>query len=184
MDWQYSGVGLKALMDSLSARPDAAQVLARVKPETRSALDRPSMHKWHDGGVVFDLTIAMDAVMGGDAVEGVYYDHVRRSIGPLMAPFVKIALSLAGKDPRTIYKRMDDMMASMVKGVRSSWEEQTPTSGVLSLTHTDEVKVPSVRAWAGVIRYTFDLCEVSGTVTPRLEGFDGHRLQYELRWTR
>lgn len=184
MEWQYSGVGLKALVEVLRARPDVEQVLSRVSPETRAALDKPSLSKWHDGGVVFDVTLAMDAVMGGDAIEHVYYEHVRRSIGPLMAPFVKIALSLAGKDPRTIYKRMDEMMGSMVKGVSTRWDERAPTSGVLTLTHRDEVKVPSIRAWAGVLRYPFDLCEVKGTLTPRLEGFDGHHLVYELSWTR
>jgi hypothetical protein len=184
MEWQYSGVGLKALVEVLKARPDAEPVFARVSPPTRAALDRPSLSKWHDGSVIFDLTLTMDAVMGGDAIEDAYYEHVRRSVGPLMAPFVKVALSLAGKDPRTIYKRMDDMMGSMVKGVSSAWQETTATSGVLTLHHRDEVKVPSVRAWAGVLRYPFDLCEVKGQVRPRLEGFDGHHLVYELSWAR
>jgi hypothetical protein len=184
MEWQYSGVGLKALVEVLRARPEAGQVFARVSPPTRAALDKPSLSKWHDGSVIFDLTLTMDAVMGGDAIEDVYYEHVRRSVGPLMAPFVKVALSLAGKDPRTIYKRMDDMMGSMVKGVSSTWQETTATSGVLTLHHRDEVKVPSVRAWAGVLRYPFDLCEVKGEVRPRLEGFDGHHLVYELSWVR
>ncbi|MCU0695945.1 MAG: hypothetical protein MUC96_05400 [Myxococcaceae bacterium] len=184
MEWQYSGVGLKALVEVLRARPDVEQVFARVSPATREALERPSLSKWHDGAVIFDVTLAMDAVMGGDAIEAVYYEHVRRSIGPLMAPFVKVALSLAGNDPRTIFKRMDGMMGSVVKGVASAWSETTPTAGVLTLTHRDEVKVPSVRAWAGVLRYPFDLCEVKGTVRPRLDGFDGHHLVYDLAWTR
>lgn len=92
----------------LKARPDIEQVLGRVSPKTRAALDTPSLSRWHDGGVVFDLT----------------------------------------------------------------------------LTNRDEVKVPSIRAWAGVLRSPFDLCEVKGTLTPRLEGFDGHHLVYELSWTR
>jgi hypothetical protein len=134
--------------------------------------------------VVVDLTIAMDQVMGGDAIEEVYYDHVRRSVGPLLAPFVKVALALAGKDPRTIYKRMDDMMLSVVKGVKCSWAEESATSGVLSVLYVrDEVKLPSLRAWSGVIRYTFDLCEVKGQVSPRFKDFDGHRLDYDLRWS-
>ncbi len=184
MQWQYSGVGLKALADSLRARPDFDRVRALLRPETAAALERPALQKWHDGAVVFDLTLAMDQVMGGDAIEEVHYDHVRRSIGPLLAPFVKVALALAGKDPRTIYKRMDDMMVSVVRGVKCSWVEQSPTSGLLTVLYAhDEVKPPSLRAWAGVIRYTFDLCEVKGQVSARFKDFDGHRLEFDVSWT-
>jgi hypothetical protein len=43
MEWNYSGVGLKALADSLQARPDFDQVRALVRPETLAALDRPAL---------------------------------------------------------------------------------------------------------------------------------------------
>ncbi len=184
MPWSYSGVGLKALGDSLRDTGQYDAVMAKTQPATQDALARPSVSKWHDGRIILDLTTAMDQVLGAEAVERVYYQHVRRSIGPLMMPFVKVVLLLSGRDPSTVFSRFEGLMGSMVRGVGSVWEQTSPLTGVLKLRHDEVVQLSSFRAWQGVTRYTFEICEVEGQMRPRLDEFNARDLVWDVSWRR
>jgi hypothetical protein len=182
MNWKYSSVGVQSMSRALALTGKAEQVLARCGPQTRAALDKPHLESWHDGSVVVDLSLAIQAELGDAAVDEVYYQAVKRNLGPVMEPFLKVMLMLGGRKPETVLSKMNASLASIMKGVRTEWTPTGPKAGVLTVIHEDEVKPVSFFAWGGSLRYSFDLVGVKGRVTPRMPSPDNKRFTFDLSW--
>jgi hypothetical protein len=167
MEWKYSSAGMRALAFGVSTMQCHQEALAAMRPETRAALERPQSAPWHDGALVIDAAEAVQRFAGDAGVEDMNYQAVKRSLGPLVAPFVKISLTLFGAQPGTIYARMNENLTTVMKGVRTEWVQAPGAKqGRLTITHPDDIRPIAWPSWTGSLRFTFDLCGVAGTITP------------------
>lgn len=183
MEWKYSGMGIRSLAVGVASLPCGKDALAAMKPETRAALTDPSSASWHDGSVVIDAAEAVQRLAGDAGVETMNYEAVKRSLGPIMAPFLKVTLALFGASPDTIIKRMNDSLGTVMKGVRSEWVPSGPKRGRVIITHPDDVKEVSWACWQGSLRFTYDLCGVKGDITPHRESATARTLAFDCSWS-
>lgn len=182
MEWKYSSTGIRSLrigVDSLSCAKDA---LAAMKPETRAALANPTSEKWHDGGVVIDAAEAVFKFAGDAGVEAMNYAAVKQSLGPLMAPFLMVTLALFGSTPDSLFKRLNESLRTVMKGVQTQWVAGTAKGGRLIITHPEEVREMSWPCWKGAMRFTFDMCRVTGQITERRDQSTPRTLVFDCSW--
>lgn len=182
MEWKYSGVGVRSLAAGLATTGRAPEVLARCSPATREALAHPLLSAWHDGSVVVDVTLALEAELGRAGVEEVYYQAMKRSLGPFLEPFLRILMGFAGAKPGGLLGVMNQALAPLMRGVTTTWTATGADAGLLEVRYAEPIVPASEAAWQGSVRYTFDLTGVTGEVTPKplapsLQGFS-----FEVRW--
>ena len=183
MEWKYSSMGLRALAFRLKQLPYAAKALAVMRPETRAAIENPSSTSWHDGMVVLDLLVAVRQFASDEGVEALNYDAVKHSLGPVLAPFLKVTLALFGGSPESIFKRMNDSIGTVMKNVRAEWKPTGPSQGRLTLTYPDDVNDVSYASWKGSLRFVFDLCAVKGVITPRPAEATARSIVFDCSWS-
>lgn len=183
MEWKYSSAGIRSLHVGVSSLPCAAQAFAAMKPETRAALQNPSSASWHDGSVVIDAAEAVERFAGEDGVVAMNETAVKQSLGPLMAPFLKVTLALFGGSPETIIKRMNDSIGTVMKAVTTVWTSTGPKSGRLVITYRDDVRPVSWPCWKGSLRFIYDLCGVTGDITPVKDAASPKQIVFDCRWS-
>lgn len=182
MEWKYSAMGVRSLAVGVASLPCGKQALEAMKPETRAALTTPSSANWHDGSVVIDAAEAVHTLAGDAGVESMNYQAVKQSLGPIMAPFIKVTLALFGTSPETIIKRMNDSLGTVMKGVRTEWVKSGPKSGRIIITHPDDVKEVSWPCWKGSLRFTYDMCGVKGEINPHRASASTRTLVFDCSW--
>lgn len=182
MNWRYSSIGIRSLAAGLEATGRRTEVLALCTAETQRVLSAPMSSPWHDGSVVVDVSVAMEAVLGEAAVSEVYFWAIKHSLGPVMEPLLKVLLIISGRRPAAVFSRMNGTLSSVMKGVQVKWAPTSERSGVITVLHEDEVKPVSFAAWAGSLRYTFELVGVPGTVNPRRPSPDNREFQFDINW--
>lgn len=175
-------MGIRALAHGVSAMPCGAQALATMKPETRHALENPSSASWHDGSVVIDAAEAVQRLAGDRGVEDMNFTAVKQSLGPVLAPFFKVTLSLFGTSPSSLLKRMNDSLGAVMTGVRAEWSATGVTSGRLTITHPDDVKAVSWPCWRGSLRLIFELCGAEGEIIAHPELSSVRTLVFDCHW--
>ena len=183
MEWKYSSMGLRALAVGVSSLPCADAAFAAMTPETRAALQNPSSIKWHDGSVVISVAEAVHRFAGDEGVEAMNYAALQRSLGPVMAPFLKVSLALFGAGPDTLLKRMNESLGTVMRGVTTQWQPASPTAGRLVITHPDVVRDVSWPCWKGSLRFIYDLCGVEGSITPMKQSASTKTLAFDCAWT-
>ncbi len=99
MNWKYSSLGLRALATSLKKTGLAEQVLSRCQPSTQQALNKPFSSNWHDGSVVVDVSLVIQALEGDPGVADVFYQGIKYSLGPFLEPFLRVFITISGKKP-------------------------------------------------------------------------------------
>lgn len=176
-------MGVRSLSKALEGLPRREELLAAMKPATREAMNNPSSARWHDGDVVLDSAKAVDALLGREAVEEMSYQAVKKSMGPVMEPFLRVSLALFGTSPSTIYKRMNDSLKTVMQNVTASWAPRDEHSGTLTISHPDDVPEVSWASWKGSLRYVFDLCGAKdGTLVARQDLATPKTLVFECSW--
>lgn len=183
MNWKYSSVGMRSIRYGLETTGRLRDVEAKLQEASRAALEAPHSSAWHDGSVVVDISLAIQSVLGDAAVEQVYYQAIKRSLGPWMEPFLKVMMALTGSKPEAVLARMNQSLKPIMQGVHTEWTQTSPDGGTLVVVHEDEVKPVSFFAWGGSLRYSFDLCGAKGTVTPKMPSPDNKRFTFELSWS-
>jgi hypothetical protein len=182
MEWKYSSMGVRSLAVGVASLPCAKEALAAMKPETRGALENPSSANWHDGMVVIDASEAVHRFAGDAGVEAMNFTAVKQSLGPIIAPFLKVTLALFGASPDALIKRMNDSIGTVMKGVRTEWQPTGPKAGRLVITHPDDVRDVSWPCWKGSLGFVFDLCGVTGEVKPVREASSIRTLVFDCSW--
>lgn len=182
MEWKYSSIGIRSLAFGIASLPYGSEVKAALNPATRAALDDPNSTKWHDGSVVLEAAEVVKRFGGNEGVEAMNYHAVKRSLGPVMAPFLKVSLALFGASPATLFSRMNENLTPVMRGVTTTWAAADPLSGRLIVTHPDPVLAVSWPCWRGSLRFTFDLCGVKGEIVDRSQPSSDRTLAFDLAW--
>ena len=170
MNWKYSSVGVRSLAVGIASLSCAREALAAMQPETRFALANPMSARWHDGFVVIDSANCAQRFAGDEGVETMNFVAVKQSLGPLMAPFLSITLTLFGASPDSILKRTNNSLRSVMLNVETEWKTTGADSGLLVTRYPDVVDDVSWPCWKGAIRFVYELCGVEGDIVRRREG--------------
>jgi hypothetical protein len=182
MDWKYSSMGMRSLSVGIASLPYGARALETMTSDTQSALKNPSTASWHDGSLVLDAAQAVHRLGGDSGVELMNLTAAQKSIGPILAPFVKVSLALFGATPNTTLSRMNESLVTIMKGVRSEWELQSKNAGRLTIFHPDDVVPVSWPCWRGALLFSYELSGSQGDIRAQHSLAKTRTLVFECSW--
>ncbi len=103
-------------------------------------------------------------------------------MGPIVTPMLKIALTLTGRTPATLFARLNDSVQLTMRGVSATWKATGPTGGLVQIRYPRPVS-PDVRfAFDGVFRFIFDLTGHQGAVESFSHDEGGRVLSLTVAW--
>jgi hypothetical protein len=111
-----------------------------------------------------------------------------RTIGITIAqPVVRMAFSLLGQSPATIFGNLDRFFSLVTKGIHLEWTEPEPKGGKVVVSF-DGPGTPRAAflVLQGSLQFAFELCGVSGEVGPPevlADVPEGARVRYQVRWS-
>jgi hypothetical protein len=129
-------------------------VLGRLTPETLKSMDDPYSNRWHPGQVLVEVSNALVAVRGPDALEAMSYTMTRQSFGAVLRPMMSVALALTGNNPASLFARVGDGLQVAMRGVDVRWRE---AEHALELKYPEPVPDHVAASWRGVARFLFEL---------------------------
>ncbi len=183
MDFEVSALNLAGLKKVLVARGLAAQVLARVSPEAKKALDDPHTQKWHPGRFAIEAWGAVIDVAGGPTLSDVQLDVTSQAFGAIVTPLLKVALALGGRSPNSLLKRLDDAVKVATKHVRCSWRPLTPQQSSVVFEYPEvPARIDVIEhGWKGTLRFGETLVDKTFTFAPMVAETD-RRFVLTLSW--
>ncbi len=181
MPFETSTLFVKSLADALKQCGHLERVAATVPPEVRASLLDPNARRVHRGDVPLCVCTAL---ADGPIIEEVFAVQTQRTLGPVAAPLMKVALALTGNSPATAFARLDDVLGVMMKGVTAAWTPTSTSAGVVSITYPATVQLDGYAAhgWAGALRYAYELAGVPGTTKAATSA--GRVASVEAAWTK
>lgn len=180
--YEASAVHVAGFVAAARAVGALEPALPHLAPSTRAVLDQPYAAKWVPAAVIQDLTATIAARVGPEVLDELNYRMTKDSLGRLVLPLLKVALTLTGRTPATIFSRLDDSVRVAMKGVRATWESTGPQGGTVRISYP--VPPPPVvhLAWRGVFRFGFELTGTRGALD-RFEYVDGGKtLVLRVSW--
>jgi hypothetical protein len=130
----------------------------------------------------------LDAMPGGDELcVGLGHAAGRQLSGSVVAPVLKMALSLFGQTPARVFGNLDRFFSMVVRGYSFRYEERAASEGIvfaeiegggIHKSHFNQIR--------GNLASVFDLCGVQGSVDePMVVRHEavGALISLAVRWT-
>jgi hypothetical protein len=157
---------LRAYMAQIAKLGVLSDVMAKVHPDTRRAMEAPPLPSvWIDGMVIEDMISALESLRGMDAVRTVTREG-HGAVGlPILKPIVSGLLRVFGGSPNTLFSRWPEITKTALRGVTFQWVLDTDTSGRLTVIFPRK-NVPR-SAYVGMESgcwLVLDLCGAKGVV--------------------
>lgn len=182
MDFELSGTNLSAFHKALGTTGKLDAVVALLSPEAREAFAAPHAVRWHPGRVGVEVWRAAVTVGGPGLLEDLNHRLTRDSFGPIVGPLVRIALTLSGGSPASVFARMGDAIALALRGVRFEWAARPPNAGTITLTYPQAMPLDVVEhGWRGIIRAAGEMAGKRVAVS-RFVAEEDRRFRFELGW--
>lgn len=179
---EFSGFTVSGIARALVTLGYSDEVLARVSPASREALESSGIFKFHAGPLIDEAMVALTELQGVDAAAAVMEEATRGSIQGVVAPLARMYLTLKGNDPHVLFERFNDLMRAATHGIGSAWKKRGPNEGTLELTYASDVNPLVGHPWRGALRYVLTFCHRTGTVVLRPPTANGRLVVLDLAW--
>lgn len=175
----------RAAIDYIGRKKRLEVVKLRVPEATALVIEKPPMPlRFMSAEHIDQLYIAY----GEHATRRELVDlgrHLSRATGTgAAAPVLKMALSLFGATPLSVFSNMDRFFSLATRGISFAWEQTGERSG-----HIDTVFAPgapppaSATVLEGNLAYAFEMLGIeTGVIENRQIFDDGHRVRVLARW--
>jgi hypothetical protein len=158
-------------------------VAALVPPETAALMrDPPLAGSWMGFASIVDLTVAVEKIGGMAAVR----ELSRKGTAEARKPYMNVVegvLKLFGTSPATLFKRMNSLVASFIKGVEYKFVSTSDRSGVMEVAFDADYEVPMC-AFVGQIptyQSLLESCGVKGIVGMP-ERLSPQKARFTIQW--
>jgi hypothetical protein len=158
-------------------------VVARVPPATAALMANPPLAgSWMDFQPIFQVMEAVEAIGGLPAVRELSRKGTSESRKPYMG-VVESVIKLFGTSPATLFKRMNSLVSSFIRGVDFKYTATDERAGVMEVEFLPEYPIPMC-AFIGQVptfQALFEVCGVQGTVG-QPERLSPHKARFHLKW--
>lgn len=180
------GAVYRITADFLVGRGLIDEVKAGIPPDSRRVLEKlPFPFAWQDGKALEDIERVLYAKSPQLPAE-LGFAAAKYLSGNLVAPVFKMALSLFGQTPETIFGHLDRFFSMVVRGFTFRYEPGGEKQGKVIATITGGAVHPSLfQQLKGNLQMMYQLCSVDGTVEePLILRSDdaGAEVSLAVRW--
>ena len=183
----YLGAAFRVAVEFIDQRGFSALIKEKVSPATAKLIDSPPFPlAWMPAGAMDELQSALSVVGGRQACVDLGAAAGRKLGGSVIAPVLRMAQSLFGNTPVSVFGNLERFYAMVLKGMTFRYEAAGPGSGVV-VARAFGVGVPEALfdVTRGNLTYVFELCGVEGTVgSPEKLSVDeqGSEARYAVSW--
>jgi hypothetical protein len=185
MSLLVKGASLRAHVNWLRRENKLEAVYGRLPEATRRLVDDlPLASTWVDFADWEPFLRALEAVVGLDGVLRMSRDtlHQDSFMSPLR-PMLAGVLRLFGTSPATLYRHLDEMVKSNVKGMKFVFEDETERSGIMRVSYDVDHEVPGCVfvSCQAALETVIELCGARGVVAPP-ERTGPATVRFRIRW--
>ena len=180
------GTVYRVTLDFLTERGLLEQVKREVSASTRRVLEKPPFpFAWQDAAPLEEIERVLH-VRSPDLVADLGHAAGRTLSGTLIAPVMKMAISLFGQTPGSMFAQLDRFFAMVVKGFSFEFQPGAAKDGtVLARIDGSGIHPSLFDQLRGNLRTIYDLCSVEGFVgAPEVVRHDasGAEIRLPVRW--
>jgi hypothetical protein len=142
-------------------------VRGKVSPATGKLIDTPPLaSSWMDSGPLDDIVEQIELLDGLEGVRRVAAMTLRDQIHPVMEPMIRGIMRVIGTAPPTLYKRLGDLVKTMIQDVEYQWTPTGPKSGTFNVKYPRGQNVPLRTFISGIAGFekVLAMCGAVGTV--------------------
>ena len=183
----YLGSAFRLTLNMIDEKGWRAAIRAEAPPETARMMDDlPGALSWIAAARLEDLEELVARHGGREAAVELGILAGRNLGGSIIKPVIKLALTLFGATPDSLYANLDRLYSMVTRGLHFSWREGQRKSGIIEA----QFDGPGIRAslfdvTRGNLKYIFEACSASGDVEqPQILRHDdrGALVQFNARW--
>ncbi|HEX4460189.1 MAG TPA: hypothetical protein VIA18_19560 [Polyangia bacterium] len=180
---QLKATSFRAYLSVLDKDDLRAAIVARVPPETAALMAAPPLGgSWMDFITMLHITEAMEAVGGMAGVR----DLARKGTNEARKPYmgvVETVIKLFGTSPATLFKRMNSLVGSFIRGIDFQYIAKSERSGVMEVTFLPEYPIPMCVFVSQAPSYQalFETCGVNGVIG-QPERVNTQKARTALQW--
>jgi hypothetical protein len=159
-------------------------VRAKVSPPTGRLLDTPPLaSSWMESAPLDEIVEQIEALDGLAGVRRVAAMTLRDQIHPFMEPMVRGILRIIGTSPPAVYKRLGDLVKTVILDVEYQWTQSGVKSGTLNVKYPRGQNVPLRTFISGIAGFEkiLVMCGAHGTVADPVRR--GHNsADFKIEW--
>jgi hypothetical protein len=183
----YLGSAFRLTLDLIDEKGWREAIRAKAPPETARMMDNPpGPLSWIAAARLEDLEELIARQGGRDAAVELGLEAGRKLGGSIVKPVIKLALTLFGASPDSLYGNLDRLYSMVTRGLHFAWRSTERKSGVVEA----RFEGPGVReslfdVTRGNLKFIFEVCSASGEVSlPQVMRHDdlGALVQFTTRW--
>lgn len=161
---EVASSSMAGLAKALTRRNLFDGTVAKLSPEAARALKTPNAQRWWPGSLFQEVNRVVIRDHGIELYTQLTDDLVRRSLGPIAEPMVRVTLALVGATPVSLLSRMSTLAAISFKGPTVLWEPKDAHHGRITVKYLAPLDAPPIVAgWKATFQYLFDLTK-PGTI--------------------
>jgi hypothetical protein len=166
-NYRTKGLIFRAHVKWLQQEGKLETIRARLSPATARMLhDPPLASSWMESAALDEIVEQIEVLDGLEGVRRVAMMTLRDQINPMMEPMVRGIMRVIGGSPSTIYRRLGDLVRTVMRDVEYTWTPTGAKSGTLNVRYPRGHNVPMrtfISAIAGLEK-ALVLCGTKGTV--------------------
>jgi len=180
------GTVYRVTIDFLTERGLLEEVKAKVSPGARKMLEKPPFaFAWQDAAPLEEIEKVLHA-RSPELVADLGHAAGRQLSGTLVAPVLKMALSMFGQTPGSMFGHLDRFFSMVVKGFSFEYQPGSEKDGtVLARIDGGGIHHSIFEQIRGNLRTIYDLCNAKGFVgAPQVVRHDsgGAEIRLPVRW--
>ena len=183
----YIGSAFRAAVDFVQQRGLGASVRERVSPETARLMDKPPFaFSWMPARPMDELQEALGALGGRQACVDLGMAAGRSLGGSVIAPVLRMATSLFGNTPATVFQNLERFYSMVLRGMTVEYQAVNDREGLV-IARALGAGIPAALfdVTRGNLAFVFELCGSSGKVSEpdgvRIDAQNGEA-RYRVTW--
>ena len=188
-DAPRQGIGsfFRNIVEFIEQRGVKDRVLAEVSPDTRALCEKlPRSLSWVPSRHIDELEAAFLAVAGRQLTVQMGRDCSQNLGTTLIQPVLRVAFSLLGQGPATIFENLDRFFSVATRGIEFSYAPESKKAGIVTARFVGpDTPEAAFHVLQGSLEFIFELCGVSGEVTTAEiaeESPKGATVRYRVSW--
>lgn len=179
MPYEVSSVHLSGFVEAARAIGAWDRAQPHLSDTARARLADLKSQRWMPGSLLQEISAAIVKGSGEDVLDRLNYVMTRDSLSKVVLPLIRVALTLTGRTPATIFARLNDLSRVATRGVTITWEGSN-ASGVVKVTYPEPPAHTVHVGWRGVFRFAFELTGREGTLTHA--NYEGSSVYMHVSW--
>jgi hypothetical protein len=184
----YIGSAFRAGVDFVRQRGLLDSIRERVSPETARLMDKPPFaFAWMPARPLDEIQYALGALGGRQACVELGMAAGRNLGGGVIAPVLKMATSLFGNTPATVFQNLERFYSMVLRGMTFEYQAVNEREGIVTARAMGNgVPAALFDVTRGNLAYVFELCGSLGKVSEpqdvRIDALHGEA-RYRVSWS-